>query len=229
MKNNWVKFVFISQLFPFHLSAQPTCFKSGVDLEVVKKQFDELILKDERIIISKNSHCLILDMTVARKKIFDEMMSKKYALKSGSDFENTSEAQMCSLKLKIITERNVKRHQAKFSKRSNLSTSNSTDQSHRVTSLVTMENYPASFNYNKQKLNYKCRLTPFGAILTISIDHSFNGHLSSTISIKKGQWFFIGDIVENLNKKNKGISTKSGFIYTGQKGHEDKKFYISID
>lgn len=229
MKNNWIKFVFISQVFSFHLSAQHTCFKSSVDLEVIKKQFDELILKDEKIIISKRSHCLMLDMTDARKKIFEEMMSKKYELKSRSDVESLSSGRMCSLKLMAVTKKKVKSHRSQVSKRINLSASNSEDQSRRVTSLVAMENYPASFSYNMQKLNYKCRLTSSGATLTISIDHSFNGQLSSTISIKKGQWAFIGDIVENLNKKNKEISTKSGFIYTGQKGREDKKFYISID
>lgn len=223
------------------VSVHGFCFDRSVSLQEVKKQIAVLLKKDETVDFRNSLHCLEMNLSPARKDLFERVISKKFHIsriyqENSSGLQNSNQLTgptiNCHFELVTVSSGNTQGRRAGVEINNKFKVlahdSSSQEDSKSSQNLLVGVGRSSTLSIDDQNLSLTCdSLSAQGANVTLSFT-SASGGLSNSIFIMKGGNVEIGSIVDSQKHTAHSIGTVPRQEINHSKSNRHKKYFLYL-
>jgi hypothetical protein len=211
-------FLFFNQSFAAEDLAS-FCFEKNVSLKEVEESLTFLLLPREHVFPRPKDLCLDVNTSTDRSKLLEKFLSKRYTLIPEGEISPLKEAselqkEQCAIEFTTAKQKEVRTAHIGV-------TESRTTKETSVAKLLLGFGTPGTLDLEGRSLTIECRKGAKGDYqLIFSSNESTKSKVSSEVSVKQNEVVQVGQIIRDLNEKNKAL----GIPYKEVEG-EDKITY----
>lgn len=216
------------------------CFPVKVSLNDVKNHLSAIMAPHDKVFLRESLNCIETSISERRVTLFRNWLKRKYRIVDEySVYQGNKRVQTvkshtiskdhCKLELtrKIKTNSNTTIVDAR--KNGRIARSERSADGERKSNLMLMSGRMGSIEIDQQEVSLTCHYRNANRYLLDINIRDFDASLMTTVEITSGQKVNIGEIVENINRKSRGINNKGiGFNTEKTKGRSTYTYFVTI-
>lgn len=182
------------------------CFEDTINLRSVQHSISFLLLPRDTINLREDDHCIDILTSPDRGKLFEKFLSGRYNLKRTKQEGASPSLEQCELVLRTTVAQKLNASTIKVGEKNALNKSESLQKSVSTFEMVLGQGVNGEFEAGNERLNIVCRLIESGkANLHFSFYNKAKGGMASEFTLAKGDWLNVGNVIKDLNEKNKTL------------------------
>lgn len=203
------------------------CFERGVSLLEAKSYVKGILNNQDKVGIRESMHCLEIPLEEARVSLVHTYLSRRYGHVSLAGEQAPISNIECQMEITESESRNEVSNEAGLGKRTVLKRGNLTESSGTVSSMRLGEGRWGSLEINGTQVDLRCLKR--GERWDIEVRMvSPNGFISTALEVARGQQIDLGQTVQDLNNKNREVSTQTGVLQKTIKGNRTRRYTLVI-
>lgn len=179
------------------------CFKENREYFLARKDANELLLPDEKILARNNEECFdIVLKHQGRKELFEKLLARRYKLLVSMANHSSPPEENCKVDFITTKKRSLDTRSIKVGEVS--AARDTLEQGNEVStqSFFMQPRMPAKLSINLDQLEILCERSPNGEqyVMTVKHGHAL-GAVETTVRLLKGVKFNLGETIKSLNDK----------------------------
>lgn len=213
------------------------CFDSHISLSQVKSYLRTIALPKDRIYLRESLHCIEVELSAARKTLFETYLWKKYRIVrqySGVGSTPTQQERVmkhCRIKIIKTGKSKSKTNLYKIGENSTIRQTDKKGESKSVSQLVLGEGLPGELKVDEEDLKVICRSRgkDYYALEIYLKSKIKNSQISTAINARRGQKINLGNVVDQLKDKERTLSINEGIHYQKKRGTSNVNYDLIIE
>lgn len=203
------------------------CFERSVSLSEAKSYVKGILNNQDQVGLRESMHCLEIPLEEARVNLVHTYLNRRYQHVSLVGEQAPVSRVECQMEITESENRNEITNEAGLGKRTVLKRGNLQESSGTVSSMRLGEGRWGSLEINGTQVDLRCLKR--GARWDIEVRMvSPKGFISTALEVAVGQEIDLGQTVQDLNNKNREISTQTGVVQKTTTGSRTRRYTLVI-
>ena len=213
------------------------CFDKGVNVSAVKSYLAPILTGRDKVYTREALNCVELKLSEARKPLFEKWINRRYRITrtySGNDsggsvmVPSSGITGNCRIEVKRVSQGSSTKDNISIRKGGSLSRSEFESMGGGTSRLLLGQGKKGHISVNGTRVGLICfsRGSQFYE-MDVEVEGP-RGSVSTSVTVSVGSAINIGEVVEDLNRKSRGVNIPNGIDYTKEKGKHIDQYYLLV-
>jgi hypothetical protein len=208
------------------------CFRPSVSLDRVVFGLKDFLVAKDRVHKRPSQNCIDVETTKIREDLINKVVRSKFSVVQSfsSGRGNNVVKENCKIDVVSTGRSNTNTFSVNAGRKTNVQKSETQAQGKSTSKLLLGAGRSGRISIDGEVVSIKC--LPLGGDrfeIEVFIQSKFkNSQISTSVSVVRNQPLDLGQLVEELNQKDRNLSINSGIQYKKSKGTSTKDYQLIL-